>query len=317
MRRFKSILLVASGVASKPEVRTALRRAAVLAEDTQASLKVVDVMEALPTDANRLYRIIAPSELETMLTQHRSAELEKLIAPVIRARDVDVSAKVLVGTPYIEIIQEVLRDQHDLVIKAATGSGGRKRRLLGSTDMHLMRESPCAVWLIKPTKAKRYARILAAVDPEPGDEEKSRLNRNIMDLASSLAESEHSELHIVHAWFLYEEALLGLLIGNVGKLLQDTRRTHRKWLAELVSGYVLKESRTHVHLVEGKAKDVIPALARKKRVELIVMGTLARTGLPQRLIGHTAETVLGHADCSVLTVKPEDFVSPVALKGRS
>ena len=84
-----------------------------------------------------------------------------------------------------------------------------------------------------------------------------------------------------------------------------------------IDRFEFEESRTHVHLVEGKAKDVIPALARKKRVELIVMGTLARTGLPQRLIGHTAETVLGHADCSVLTVKPEDFVSPVALKGRS
>ena len=69
-----------------------------------------------------------------------------------------------------------------------------------------------------------------------------------------------------------------------------------------------------VHLLEGKAKDRIPVLARKKRVELIVMGTVARTGLPEFLIGNTAENVLSQVDCSVLTVKPEGFVTPIRLE---
>ena len=45
--------------------------------------------------------------------------------------------------------------------------------------------------------------------------------------------------------------------------------------------------------------------------ELVVMGTICRTGLPGFFIGNTAETVLQSVDCAVLTVKPEGFVTPV------
>jgi nucleotide-binding universal stress UspA family protein len=49
-------------------------------------------------------------------------------------------------------------------------------------------------------------------------------------------------------------------------------------------------------------------------MDLIVMGTVARTGLGGLLIGNTAESVLQRVDCSVLAVKPEGFVSPVRLE---
>jgi len=49
----------------------------------------------------------------------------------------------------------------------------------------------------------------------------------------------------------------------------------------------------------------------KRSVDLIVMGTVGRTGIPGLFIGNTAETVLRQVDCSVLTVKPWGFVTPV------
>ena len=166
---------------------------------------------------------------------------------------------------------------------------------------------------MKPSKARKYSRILAAVDPDPADDQKNKLNHTIMQLATSLAESEHSELHVVHAWMLYSKALLKLLVGHTGALARDARKTHRRWLNELLKHYPAESGRRIVHLTEGKARDVIPEIAKKKRVELIVMGTVARTGVPQFLIGNTAESVLYQVDCSVLTVKPEGFVSPVTL----
>ena len=43
------------------------------------------------------------------------------------------------------------------------------------------------------------------------------------------------------------------------------------------------------------------------------MGTVGRTGIPGLFIGNTAETVLRQVHCSVLTVKPEGFETPVRL----
>lgn len=56
---------------------------------------------------------------------------------------------------------------------------------------------------------------------------------------------------------------------------------------------------------------LIPKLAQTKGIELIVMGTVCRTGVAGLIIGNTAENILRQVDCSVLTVKPEGFVSPV------
>jgi len=48
-------------------------------------------------------------------------------------------------------------------------------------------------------------------------------------------------------------------------------------------------------------------------VDLMIMGTVARTGIPGFFIGNTAESILSQIDCSVLTIKPPGFVSPVNL----
>jgi nucleotide-binding universal stress UspA family protein len=48
-------------------------------------------------------------------------------------------------------------------------------------------------------------------------------------------------------------------------------------------------------------------------IDLVVMGTVARAGIAGMLIGNTAERVLRKLPCSVLTVKPDVFVSLVRL----
>ena len=41
------------------------------------------------------------------------------------------------------------------------------------------------------------------------------------------------------------------------------------------------------------------------------MGTMSRGGVAGLLVGNTAERLLDKVECSLLTIKPEDFVSPV------
>ncbi len=311
MKRFTKILFVAYGT---DDIRAALKRAVRLARENMAELTLVDVAEKLPRDAKTLLKGLSPSEIEERVTKQHLEQLQKLTAP-LKDQGLRVQARVLVGTPSVEIIREVLRNKHDLVMKSAYSKAGSKKVLFRSTDLQLMRACPCPVWMIKPTHRKKYARILATVDPDPADEEKSRLDQLIMDLAASLAELEQSELHVVHTWVLYSEAILRVLVGNVKKLANDTRRTHKQWLNALLDKCALENLSPRVHLLEGKAKDLIPQLAKEKRVELIVMGTVARSGLPEFLIGNTAENVLSQVDCSVLTVKPEGFVTPIRLEG--
>jgi nucleotide-binding universal stress UspA family protein len=68
-----------------------------------------------------------------------------------------------------------------------------------------------------------------------------------------------------------------------------------------------------VYLLKGIAGELIPALAAAKDADLIIMGTVSRSGVSGLLIGNTAEKVLNQAYCSMLTVKPDSFITPVQL----
>jgi nucleotide-binding universal stress UspA family protein len=67
------------------------------------------------------------------------------------------------------------------------------------------------------------------------------------------------------------------------------------------------------HLLRGSPSREIPALAKRLEADLVVMGTVGRSGIPGLLMGNTAETILYQLDCSVLAIKPPGFVSPVAV----
>jgi nucleotide-binding universal stress UspA family protein len=305
MQRFKNILLLASNTA---EMNETLERAVELAEINQAQLTVVDVLKEVPKIKNPAKTSLPLSEPGEMAPENG---LERLIAP-IRDKGVRIDAKVLTGIPFIEIIRQVLKYKYDLVMKTAAGATGTKAILFGSTALHLMRKCPCPVWINKPTRHKRYTRIMAAVDPETWDATKAGLNRVIMDLATSMAMQENSELHVVQAWTRYRENLLpynATLLRNGEELGEPV--FHKRAMNELLTNYRIKGLKSQVHLIEGNAKDVILSLAREEHIELIIMGTIGRLGVPGLFISNTAEEVLRQVDCSVLTVKPDGFVTPV------
>ena len=353
MQRFKNILVV---VDEKTENRAVVERAVTLAQRNQARLTVVDTVGALPRQATMpdvpeplvgidiieewppdAGRPLAPEppvalsewlheaempvkEAAVVIREHiveeESQRLEQWV-DFIRQSGVPVGGKMLYGTPFLEIIREVLRNEHDLVMTTAEGRGGLKERLFGSTTMHLMRKCPCPVWVIKPSQPEWHTRILAAVDPAPLDEEQYAVNIKIMDLATALARRQQSELVVVHTWtFPVEHSLRSGYVGpsvEVDRWVDEARDLHRRRLIELLRPYPLQDLKSQVYLLKGEPGHLIPELAAEKEVGLIVMGTVSRTGVAGLLIGNTAERILRQVDCSVLTVKPDGFVTPVRL----
>ncbi len=204
---------------------------------------------------------------------------------------------------------------------AAEGKGGVKERLFGSTSMHLMRKCPCPVWVVKSAKRAKYKRILAAVDTTSDfpDRERESLNPLIMQLASSLARMDGSELHLLQVWSVFAEGYLevrGQMEGNaISKLRKDSKRQYTKNLDGLLTVVDLNGIIVHKHLPRSdNSSRAIVKLAKNKKIDLLVMGTVCRTGLAGFFIGNTAEKVLSEVNCSVLTVKPEGFMTPVTLE---
>lgn len=316
MTRFKKILLVYN---SLEDANEALMRAFTLAKHNRAKLTIVDVIEKLPQVTGAYFEKVSLGDLEKMEAEDRVTEIRDTIKELESRTKIKADVKVFIGTSYIEIIKEVLRNKHDLVMKTAEGKDGARRLLFGSIDISLMRKCPSPVWMVKPSKSTTYSRILAAVDPDPFDLKRNELNGVIMELALSISRLEKSELHIFHAWSFFGE---GILRGprykksesEIKKLLRDTRKSHKEWLDKLISETRIGKTPYKVHMQKGDPAELIPRTAKREKVDLIIMGTVCRTGLPGLIIGNTAESVLSRVNCSVLTVKPEGFVSPVTLQ---
>jgi len=103
-------------------------------------------------------------------------------------------------------------------------------------------------------------------------------------------------------------------------MVDEEEATHRQWLEKLVVEHAVPVAnkandylKPELHLTKGPARHTIPLKARELDVDLMIMGTVARTGIPGFFIGNTAESILSQIDCSVLTIKPPGFVSPVNL----
>jgi nucleotide-binding universal stress UspA family protein len=316
MKRFKNILLVAD---FDTKQQMAVARAVSLARQNKACLKVFAVVKGLPADMRMAITVLPPGELLELVSNDCREKVVALAAD-IGLQGVDAKSKVVTGTPFLEIIREVLRDKHDLVILAAEGKGGVRERLFGSTSMHLMRKCPCPVWVVKPAIRAKYRRILAAVDTisDPPDSDRESLNPLILQLAGSLAQMDNSGFQVVQVWSVFGEAYMELR-GQVGesaiqRLRKDTKREFTRKLDSLLEAIDLKEVVVHKHLPRSdNAPKAIVKLVRNKKIDLLVMGTVCRTGLAGFFIGNTAEKVLSEVNCSVLTVKPQGFVTPVTL----
>ena len=318
MKRFKNILVVCDQASLHDDL---IGRAIWLAKANDARLTLVDVVEAAPGELANLFGALPGSrayDVEHEIVEFHRERLTQIAAPV-KSEGIETTEIVLQGIAFVEIIKRVIRDGHDLVMKGAAGPGERNSLLFASTDLHLMRKCPCPVWVMKQSKRRQYARVLAAVDPEPGNTQKEALNTLIMDLATSLSRNDGSELHVVNAWALEEEDTLRYSgFGRVSKtevdlLVEARRKRSEAALKELLRDYPDQGSEREAHLLKGMPREVIPRFAEKHRVELIIMGTVARTGIQGLIIGNTAEAILNQVACSVMAVKPPGFETPVAL----
>lgn len=99
------------------------------------------------------------------------------------------------------------------------------------------------------------------------------------------------------------------------ELRRQERSVRHRELVALAAASVPGSVEWELHLVNGPPAPTIVELVERHRIELLVMGTVARTGIAGVLMGNTAEQILDAVDCSVLTAKPPGFVSPLASGG--
>jgi nucleotide-binding universal stress UspA family protein len=317
MKRFSNILFV---VTSDADVSASFEKTIELAENNQARITLAGIIDA--SLEAKVDLISGNSPLLESMVEIKKQQLQDLVDGS-NLRKLDCEIKVLVGIGFMEIIREVIEFQRDLLIKSINQTESIGQKLLGGMDMKILRKCPCPVWSIKSTQQQGFREILVGLDYQPDNVEAEKLNAQLLTMASSLAIAEFSELHVVHAWKLeyenfYRSARSGMSELEIDQLVEKEENVRRQWLDRMIEKYCYAQEqqtanylRPRIHLVKGRGRDVVLDCAKALGAELLVLGTVCRTGIEGFVIGNTAEEILNRIDTSILAVKPEGFISPV------
>jgi len=305
MKRFKNISLIYE--CDQPT----LQRAALLAKENDARLTIVHALKE-SSSGYHLYVDEKPVDVKKIVMEDQQEQLDE-IATSVHALGVHPETRLLEGEPFIEIIRDVIENHRDLVIMTVDKKPSWREFFFGNTLSAMMRNCPCPVLALKQTDHTGFKKILVAIDPVLVGDSHDTLNSVLLEVASSLAKLEVAELHIVHAWRLMGESMIRgramIPAADVDRAVQFEFEKRRSLLDDVLKKHSI--SPIAVHLPKGDAVQAITELVKTLGVDLLLMGTVCRTGIPGFIIGNTAEQVLGAVECSTLTVKPEGFVSPV------
>ena len=271
---------------------------------------ILNINEPLGADIHGLFAV---ASLQKREEQARMVQLSSL-SSALSESGIQVTIEHATGKPHLEIIRRTLDSDVDLVFKPARREVGLKQFLIGGTDVQLLSLCPVPVWIFQPTINRALKNIAVAVDLDPADQQRTDLAVKLLKLGKYFATLAGAELHVIHTWNLYRESSLrsgATTPSMIDKLVSDTERLHRRWLDDALKTVGLLNLKTHRHLYKGDAKQVIPELLVDSGVDLLIMGTVGRTGIPGLFIGNTADSVFRRVSCSVLAVKPENFSTPI------
>ncbi len=304
MHQFKNVLFYADGAKGE---QAALDRAYRIACHHGASLTVTGVVESVSTDDARLQSKI--NEIQEHIKREKNLNLDQLIARIkpVDGKKPSVQKIVVSGKDHVSVIQTVMSGKFDLLVKSVNTKSAIEKALFGNTDMRLLHFCPCPVLILKPARRKNMQQILAAVDPSAKESQGQALNNSVIEMAITVAEMEYADLHLLHV----VEPKLGSgsqKIPDLKPLELSLKQDAERKMARLVESYVhvpLQE-----HLLKGTVEKVIAKFVTKQNIDLLVMGSVARSGIPGFFVGNTAEKILNTVDCSVLVLKPKKWKPP-------
>ena len=305
MDQIKHILAI---VDPTKEQQHSLQRSVSLAEKTGAKItaffSIYDFSYEMTTMLSKEER----DAMRDAVIKDREAWLNDLTNSFV---DIEISKQVVWhNRPFEAIIKNIIKGDFDLVVKSTHHHDTLKSVIFTPTDWHLIRKCPAPVLFVKGHAWPEHGHVLAAVNSASDNEQHQALNKRIISDAKFICNIADANLSIINT---YPATPVNIAIEipefNPSQYNEAVKKHHEDETYALAERFALETQQCIIK--EGLPEDVIPYAAKKYQAELVVIGTVGRTGLSAALVGNTAEHVIDSLDCDVLALKPDGYRSPL------
>lgn len=229
-----------------------------------------------------LYTCLSDSDGDDGRSAIESRFKEKLKTLMQRAQDMGVEANSEINWAdewSSQVAQAAARCSASMIFKNSFDHSDVHREMRLTSDWALLRLSPCPVLMIKNFRNWKHRRILAAINSQSTDVAHIKLNNQIIAFAQSFTDAYGSDAHFVNAYI---------------------DRNNRP--SETALSTICGAPEEHIHVVEGAPAAAVTDTANTLEVDLIIIGTVGRTGLKGQVIGNTSERILDHTKADVLVL---------------
>lgn len=292
-----------------PATGTAVRQSCHLA----ASLGIPLQMIAVLPDPEKGYFVSGADHQRRASVERHEAEL--LLAGLqgdYADSGVQVSTSVVFGTAWLEILRAAEASRSTLIVCGTRTNSAVRRLLFGSTAMKLLRNAPGPVWLVKPrVDDDATLDVLAATDL-------SEVGADVIAAGVTLGRALPVQLTVMHVLDLPSDrriARTGASQDDIAQWREQAGQEAEEELQQQLAGTDARslERGVQTQMAEGIPDACLLSAIDELDVDLLIMASSGRGGIPGVLFGNTAERLLPELDCSLLTLKPAEFVCPVQL----
>jgi nucleotide-binding universal stress UspA family protein len=239
------------------------------------------------------------------IRQKSDAKMRRSIAD-LGATDLSIKYETLLGEAFVEITHAVQQEGHDLVLAGTRGLAAWQQFFVGSTAKRLIRKCPASVWIVKAEQIGSPKAVLSPTDFS--DVSRKAVLQGLW--AARQANADFHLLHVIDSMDIPEEVMESIPQGSL--LRKELNEEAAQRLEDFVTSLDADRGKVFSHLTWGTPWKEIGRMAQHLNIDLISMGTVGRSGIKGLLLGNTAEKVLATCDCSILTVKPDGFESPIS-----
>jgi universal stress protein E len=209
------------------------------------------------------------------------------------------------GAPRAELLDRAQRSGCDLLVLGAHGEFDAGRGI-GSTAAACVQKAPTKVLLVREGQSGPYRSVVACIDF-------SDTSRLALEQAVRIAAQDGAALHVLH---IYDDPWRRLPASSEFKAnMPDAPEQYRRAVEGRLRSFCEPLSHEvaalravfHARPFEGHGRGIIDFVERE-RADLVILGARGSWNLRDAMLGSTAERVVRHAPCSVLTIKPAQAV---------
>ncbi|MCB0319798.1 MAG: universal stress protein, partial [Bdellovibrionales bacterium] len=238
-----------------------------------------------------------PPNLSSTFSQRDKEEFLKTQASNLSQIGIPTTVLLSSDRPALDITHRASHGEVDFVIV------GRRREspYFGSVSRKLLRKCPCPLWVTKEGIQSPKSCILAATDM-------TSIGTKILEIACKFAIAGGASLHVLHAWQRSTELQLLHAQDSPQAIREENKIQSEIETAILDTVAMVSTNITPILHVgcDSPSRSILDGV-RALEPDLLILGSVSRSGVPGLLLGNTAERVLDKVSCSVLTIKPDGW----------